>query len=255
MDHSHLCSISILFLISIAVISFLTSCTALPTTTPIPTPQIIDLYYSPALDYLRGYISSCVSTLGTLAPYLIEKSAEFTKLQPGDIVFRLGEAEWNDSDYFVTQIDSQNILFITNDANPTEEISIQELKAIFAGMQSSWNDEPLFGEITSVWTYPDGSELEDWLKEILIGSSSLGLTRKLAPNPSAMLEAVGSDETAIGYLPDAYLKNPEQQLVDRINILEIENIEEELLPLPVLAYLKEKPDGAVREFLLCLQNQ
>jgi ABC-type phosphate transport system substrate-binding protein len=167
----------------------------------------------------------------------------------------LGEAEWDDSENFVTQIDSQNIIFVTNDANPTELITIQGLKAIFSGAQSSWQEDSFAGEIISVWTYPEGSELNDWLKEIFIGSSSFGRTQKLAPNPGAMLEAVSNDPAAIGYLPDAWLTVVDQQVINKIKVLEIENNEEEHLPLPVLAYLKEKPAGEVRDFLLCLQAQ
>lgn len=255
MDHSHHWSIRKLFLISIAVIQFQSSCAAPPTTIPVPSAQIIDLYYSPSLDYLRADISACISTLGTLAPYLVEQSAEFTTLQSGDIIFRLGEAEGDDSDYFVTQIDSQKIIFVTNDANPIRTITTQELKAIFSGAQSSWNDGVLAGKIISVWTYPDGSELKDWLNEIFIGSSVLGLTQKLAPNPGAVLEAVSTEEVAVGYLPDAWMRVVDEQIINKIKVLEIENKGEEFLPLPVLAYMKEKPDGAVRDFLLCLQDQ
>jgi hypothetical protein len=126
---------------SIILITSLTACQTSQTGTPIPTAEVFDLYYSPALGYLQGKISSCISTLGTVAPYIHEQPSASTSLLDRNVILTLGEVEWDVDDYFVTQIGTENIVFIVNVANPLENIEKDELKEIFSGRQTIWHSE------------------------------------------------------------------------------------------------------------------
>jgi hypothetical protein len=234
---------------------YLTSCQATQSGTAIPTLELFDLYYSPTLGFLRDDISSCVYSLETIAPYLHERFTTNTSLHAGDVILTLGEVEWKENDIFATQIGSENIEFIVNATNSIATIDMNGLIDIFTGRQTIWQPGSNTEQQITVWVYPDGSDLSNWLLEYLGVANRLTDLSKLAPNPGVVLEVVSKDMGAIGFLPESWMENSDPQITNKIKILRLSDSDDEELSLPVLAYLSYKPIGGVREFLLCLQEK
>lgn len=238
----------------ITAITILSACSASQTGTPIPTAQVINIYYSPSLDYSRNDISRCIKSSNTVVPYLHEQSTEISNLQSGDILLHLGEADWDENDFFVTRITYENIMFIVNTSNPLESIDINELEAIFSGRQKYWQMESMNGALISVWAYPKDSELSNWINSGLLGGGRSGINFKLVPDPESALEAVSQDEFGISYVPGGWIEQIDNRKLSSVKVLKIQNSDDVLTPLPVLAYLSKKPSGVIRDFLLCLRE-
>jgi hypothetical protein len=242
-----------LFCQSIAIIFILASCQTNKTAAPLPTAEVFDLYYSPSLGYLREKISACISSLGSIAPYLHEQSTEPATLLPGGVFLSLGEAELDMDDYFVTQVGRENIVFIINAANTVENIHKSDLEDIFSGRETKWDLGSDKGGQITIWVYPKGSYLTKWFSGSFLIRDSTTSVSNLAPHPQAVLESVSKDTGAIGYLPESWMATVDQQITDNIRILRFdESIE---LSLPVLAYLTDKPEGGVKDLIFCLQEK
>ena len=85
------------------------------------------------------------------------------------------------------------------------------------------------------------NETSQIFQEYFLGGMLFSSNAQVAPGPAQMLEAVSSDPTAIGYLPQSWVNSS-------VNALEI-NIE-----VPLLVFADVEPEGTLREFVACLQD-
>jgi len=69
----------------------------------------------------------------------------------------------------------------------------------------------------------------------------------LIPDPFAMIEAIGSSQTAIGFVPASLISS-------KVNAISISDVDPTQLSLPILAITQTQPDDITRAFLACLQN-
>jgi hypothetical protein len=111
------------------------------------------------------------------------------------------------------------------------------LYEIYNGLNSSYQ----------VWTYGEGNELRMIFDPIVLGGSRITPYAVLAPNPAAMIEAIQSDPSAIGYIPQSWLP------VD-MNIIQIERELQNGLSYPILALTQGEPDDQAALLIECLQQ-
>lgn len=233
----------------------LSACQNRQTGTPIPTAEVFDLYYSPSLGYFREKMSSCISSVGTIAPYLHEQFINSIEFYSGEFFLSLGEAPWEGDNHFVTQITQENIVFVVNAKNPVDYISKHDIKEIFSGRQTNWLLQNNSDNQIGVLIYPENSDLSRWLKEALLLTETVTAPQRIAPHPKAVLEAVSKEVGAIGYVPESWLKTIDSPFSEYIKIAILEDPVEGEMTLPVLAYIINKPERGVRELLLCLQDK
>lgn len=243
---------SILILIILA--SILSSCLSTQNDRTIPTADVFNLYYTPALGFMRDSFASCISSVGTVAPSLHEQFTPSSKFQARDIIFTLGEADWDMTDYFVTHIGDENIVFIINGTNPNTIMEKVGLVEIYSGRQIHWQSEPKFEEDITLWIYPEESDLTVWLLHNFFTGFLLAPNSKIVPNSGAMLEEVSKEIGSIGYLPESWLEISDPELRNKIATIKLEETNKEEMSLPILAYLIKKPTGGIKDFLLCLQD-
>lgn len=254
MLHFLIRSIGYKFITPIILAFILTSCQP-SSTRSIPTAEVFYIHYSPSLSYMRESFASCISSIHTIAPYLIEQFPDTTTLQSKDIIFSLGETDWKESGYFVTQIGYENIVFIINELNSESISTITMLQDVFSGSKGKWFSSINTEEPISIWVYPDKSSLMKWLENNFIKGRNLLLELNIAPHPQAVLEAVSNDPDSIGFIPSSLLNYTDPQIVDNIKVINLIDVEQEEMSLPILAYLAKKPEGGMRDLLLCLQEE
>ncbi len=212
----------------------------------LPTPQLWQVSYPPALGWLEPALNGC--TLLTPGRGLVVNQAPYTSLKPGesDITLAWGGGETWDGHTVVLGFDE--LVVIVNSQNIQPALTAAQLKQIFNGEIKSW------GEVNSgspdeqkieVWDYPPGNEIQS------IFSSTLGAPlhnpeAMFAPEPEAMLQAVSSNPNAIGYTPRRWVN-------ESVKIIPVEG-SEALANQPVLANTPTEPDEPLRNWLVCLQQ-
>jgi ABC-type phosphate transport system substrate-binding protein len=142
---------------------------------------------------------------------------------------------------------------IVNRENEVIRLSNSELQSIFSGQVSKWENSP--AQPIQVWVLPDGDAIRVRFDDEVLPAGTLATNAMLAPDPAAMLEAIGNDSAAIGYLPNLYLSTSDSTLVDAVQIVELPSHLEERLILPVIAITQTEPKGIMLDLLVCLQTQ
>jgi hypothetical protein len=89
---------------------------------------------------------------------------------------------------------------------------------------------------------------EVFIDALLEGASPAQSAVFTAPDPQAVLEAVGENPAALGFLP-------RRSLSDGVKEIEIQDLEPGALRRPVLALTKSEPEGPINRWLGCLQRK
>src|SRR3990170_5948471 len=220
------------------------ACTAPPSATPLPTPQLVRVVYPPSLSPMTGALYRCAQATPGMVLSVSEIPASAFDIQQAEITLWLGEPPGG---VYAALLARQEILVILNPANPIDRISGADLRALFDGTVTNWQAVGGDDLEVAVWVYPQNNELLEIVESAILPGRQFSSQAWLAPDAAAMLEAIPKDPAAIGALPRAWLSAA-------VKPVEIDqDLRESLLP-PVLALAKEEPQGIVREFLSCLQS-
>jgi len=227
-----------LFALSVA------ACTAPPSATPSPTPQLVRVAYPPSLSPMTGALSRCARDIPGMVLGVFETPASALDIQQNDITLWLGEPPGGG---FAALLARQEILVILNPGNPLDKISSADLRALFDGTVTNWEEVGGDDLEVAVWVYPQDNELQEIVESVILQGRQYSSQAWLAPDAAAMREAIARDPPAIGVLPRPWLSAA-------VKPVEVDVEMRELLLQPVLALAEEEPEGIEREFLACLQS-
>ncbi len=216
-------------------------------TVSIQEPRLWEVAYPPALSWLEPAMNGC--TLLMPGYGLVVNQKPYSSLIPGeaDITLAWGSPNtWPGNTYILGY---DELVLIVNLQNPQQLLNPVQLSHIFNGEIKSW------GEIKSgdpdeekieVWEYPPGNEIRSFFFSIL-GTSPQNPEALLAPDPSAMLQAVASNPNSIGYVPKRWAS-------EIVKSIPIEGLEDILLRQPIVANTESEADEDIKKWLLCLQQ-
>ncbi len=157
---------------------------------------------------------------------------------------------------FVIAIDG--LAVIVNSNNPVNKLTTEQIAKVFKGEIKNWkdvggNDEP----ITLYGRQPVSGTYVFFREHILKGDYAKNM-RQMSGN-AAIVEAVKSDKTGIGYVGIGYAKNAKGIKILSVSSdgntfvspLEKEKVNEGLYPIarPLFQYTAGKPKGAVKKFI------
>jgi hypothetical protein len=210
---------------------------------PSSTPQILRLDITPASDWMLPAINECQAELEGVNLTIREIFTRSLDQTGADMLILSGEPDLTNS--YAVEIEKTSLVFIINPANSINAASTKMLKEIFSGQVSLWSevDASLPVEPIHVWIPPSGDELTNALISTLMDGQLAARTANIAPDPKAMLTSVSADKFSIGVLPQAILSQSVKVLDSQLEI-----------SLPIIAVVTSKPEGILREFLLCLQT-
>ncbi len=217
-----------------------------PTPSPTPTVAPVVAAVSPDLEPAVLALRSCADTLGVpLAILTTPQSAD----RPSTANLRLW---WGEVPPHTTAtayaLASEHLVAVVsaeNPAHPTEEA----LRRAVMGQVTSWEalQSPLSAPIALWLPLPDssaGQRLQAWL-----GFAPRRGDASLAPDPRAMLQSVGSDQAALGFVPAGWLVTaPEAQQVRALDLA---------VPAwsaPLLALLTPHAPPSAQAMVGCLQQ-
>jgi len=213
-------------LLILAISLFLAAC-ASTAETPLPSPTspvVVDVYATAATQPWLDNLYACA------AQY--EVITRITDLPASaDIYLRLGEPPALDT--LAYQIDQEEILVVTHRQSPVQNISVEEVRALFAGFGSQDVD---------VWVFAEGEDIQQVFDDAVMGGQLVTSQARLAATPQQMSDTLNNTPNTIGILPRHWKAG------DSRFVYSIPNV-------PVLAITKEEPQGALKSVLSCMQQK
>jgi len=204
------------------LISFLTlffsSCS---TSTPQPTPQIVSVYSTSAATPWLNDVYTCAKSIAIVERVPDPSSA--------DISLRVGEPKHLSS--FAYQIDEEEILIVTNRQSPVQNLTLDEVQALFAG----------FGDPSvQVWVYDSAEDVFGVFDQFVMKGRSVSSSGYLAATSQQMSDVLNSETNAVGILPRHWKAGDVREVYS-------------VATVPVLAITQSEPQGVVDQLIGCLQ--
>jgi len=183
--------------------------------------QVVNIYSSPAAQPWLADVYACVPQGTSL------KVADTPAL--ADLSLHLGDSGLWQGPAF--QIGAEDILIITDEQSPIQDLTLEDARALFAGVT-----DPSI----EVWVYASQEDIQiTFEQEVMAGRPVTSLAR-LAVSPRHMSDSMLNTPTAIGILPRRWKTG------DVRDVYTIPDV-------PVLALIKDESQQAVRQLLDCLQ--
>jgi hypothetical protein len=194
--------------------------------TPIQSPQagsLVDVYATPATQTWMGKLYDCAASQSPVLR-LVDSPSDAA------IYLRLGTPDHLAAPVF--QIDTEDVLVVTNKQSTLQNMDVNQVRALFAGQ-----GDPS----VQVWVYSDDNDIQQVFGEAVMEGMPVTSLARLAVSPQQMSDAVNSDANVVGILPGHW------KVGDSRSVYTIPDI-------PVLAITKEEPQGIVKDLVACLQR-
>ena len=199
---------------------FVSSCS---TSTPPPTPQVVSVYSSTFTQPWLTDVYACAAN----SSVVISLSDSAVEAQ---VVLQLGEPEFLAS--FAYQIDTEEILVVTNRVSPIQNLTLAEAQTLFMGL----------GDPTvQVWVYDPAAEGQRVFDQFVMKERSVMSSARVAVNPQQMSDTLVNESNSVGILP-RHWKAGDVREVYSVGVV------------PVLALTQAEPEGVVKSLLACLQK-
>jgi hypothetical protein len=235
--------------LTLCCLFLLVACGIPPRATPLPTPSVIRIAYTPFLEPLVKALHSCAAAQTDVMITITEVPTPELDVNKVDLIFRLGGAPGK---AYSAVIRDQSIVFVVNSDNPVLALSTAQIHDLFTGRITTWDELGGKQQPIQVWVYPEAEDIRQVFDSAIFPGESLTTKALLAPDPQAMLDAVADDPAAIGYISETWLVQPRE--INQVRALDINPKLAELLRQPVLALSSAEPVGSLRQFLVCMQS-
>jgi hypothetical protein len=236
----------------LGLILILSACGTPEASTPLPTPQVVNLVYPPALQPWADQLSNCAVPDPNVALFLSASNGTASEIHSNDIILELGDSSQTGGANFLSQVGLEQIVVVVNQANSVAELTNDELRSIFSGQTSSWQNGS--GEPIQVWVLAQGDPVRKLFNQAVMQNLPMTTQAMLAPDPTAMLEAISANANAIGFLPGSFLNASGVVDPGKINIVQLETTLKTRLSQPVVAATAGEPNRSLRRLLVCLES-
>ena len=193
-----------------------------PGVTPTPENQIVDIYATQATQTWLSDMYACTPS-GTVLR-VADSPAE------ADISLRLGEPELLTAPAF--QVDTEEILVVTQRQSPVQNMDAAEVRELFAGAGNP---------SVQVWVYAEGEDVQKVFEQAVMQGRSVTSLARLAVSPQHMSDILNNEPNTVGILP-RHWKAGDARAVYTIP------------EVPVLAIVQEEPERAIQALIACLQE-
>lgn len=209
-----------LYLLLLVLVSLLlASCS---TSTPPATPQVVSVYSTAAAEPWLQEIYDCAGTSSVLSRVDNPSAAE--------IVLRVGEPKPLSS--FAYQIDTEDILIVTQRQSSIQNLTLDQAQALFAGQ-----GDPS----VQVWVYAYGEDVQQVFDSFVMQGGTVSSSAHIAINPQQMSDTLVNQANTVGILPRHWKVGDSRQVFS-------------VATVPVLAITPSEPQGVIKELIACLQK-
>lgn len=190
--------------------------------TPQPTPQVVSVYSS---SFTQPWLTELYECAGTSVVIRLSDS-----IFDADVRLQIGEPEFLSS--FAYQIDTEEILIVTNRQSPVQNLTLEQVQALFMGL-----GDPS----VQVWVYASEADVQRVFDQLVMNGRSVTSSALVAASPQQMSDTLVNQPNTVGILPKHW-KAGDSRVVFSAGTV------------PVLALTKSEPVGVVKNFLACLQK-
>ncbi len=149
------------------------------------------------------------------------------------------------------KIGNDAISIIVNEKNPVNTISLNQLKGIYTGNITDWNQ--IGGNNSSITpvTRETGSGTRTDFQNLVLGGDTFGSSIQVATFNYGLLQTVAVTPNAIGYIAHDYLNNQVKQLEINNIPLTQQTVNNGSYPLTrqLLFLVKGTPTGNIKDFI------
>jgi len=209
-------SVAFLFLLSL----FVSACS--PSTSS-STPQVVSVYSTAAAEpWLRGLYDCAGQQTNTVL-------SRVDNLSSAAIALRVGEPKMLTMGY---QIDTEEILVVTQRQSPIQNLDLEGARALFAGQ-----GDPS----VKVWVYAAGVDLQEVFDRFVMEGGRVTANARLAANPQQMSDTLVNEPNTVGILPRHWKAGDSREVFS-------------VATVPVLAITQNEPEGVIKQLIACLQK-
>jgi phosphate transport system substrate-binding protein len=156
-----------------------------------------------------------------------------------------------ESDLISVPIIYDAIAVIVHRENPLQNLTLDQIRKIFAGKIQRWNELGGRDRALTLVTREEGSGTRETFQKLVMGKTEISLGALVQDSNGAIRQVVGDDPNAIGYISLGLVN-------DRVKAVKIDGVEPSVeniqagkykIVRPFLFVFKFEPRGAAREFL------
>ncbi len=200
---------------------YLTAC--VPATQITSAPEVINVYATSAAQPWMTKLYDCAAKR-SVTLRLMDSSADAA------IYIRIGEP-----DVLMTpayQIDTEELLIVTHRESPVQNLTLEEAQTLFAGQGDS---------SMRVWVYSSDEDIQKVFEQAVMAGRSVSSFASLAVSPQQMSDVLNAESNAVGILPRHWKVGTVRDVYSAGTV-------------PVLAIVKEDPQGVITGLIACLQK-
>jgi len=215
---------------------------------PLPTANTVTVQITPALRWMAPLLNDCARRAGQ---GIVLDERPTRDLTPGQAALTLRWGAPPNLPAFAVDIGSDRLALAAHPSNPLSSLTREELTEIYAAAGAGWDgldgaqENGPGGEIRN-WGYANSEDIQQLIDSLVLAQPASAEASYLAPDPQALRQSVAADPAALGFVPA-------QLLDDSLKALQIEGLDA-ALEQPILALAASEPQGALRQFLGCVQE-
>ncbi len=206
----------------VLLLAFIFVVSACTPATPPATPEIVPVYSTSAAQPWLSELYDCAGTASVLSRVDDSSAAA--------IVLRVGEPQALSSPAY--QIDTEEILVLTQRQSPIQNLSLEQARALFAGQ-----GDPS----VQVWVYSSGEDVQEMFDRLVMRGQAISPAAHLAVDPQHMSDTLVNEPNTVGILPRHW------KVGDSREVLSVGTV-------PVLAITPKEPQGVIKQLIACLQK-
>lgn len=191
----------------LVIIFTLIGCSTAQNSESFRPPPPVKVLVSPAVseNWLKSF-RQCFEESGQHASFL--KAGQSPSPIPGefDLFLWWGDSTSypaiEDADLTPLSLGDLELRLIVNNQNQLSTLSKAEINSIFSGKINSWDFLPASGLSSPIqtWVYPQENPIQDVFQRSLLENAAPAGTSRVAPSPSAVIQAVQKDPASIGFI-------------------------------------------------------
>jgi hypothetical protein len=195
---------------------------ACSTSTPLATPEVVTVFSTAAAEPWLPPLYECAGTVSVLNRVDDPAAAQ--------IILRVGESPILSS--FAYQIDTEEILVVTQRQSPIQNLNLEGTRALFSGL-----GDPSM----QVWVYASDADVQQAFDQLVMEGRIIAPSARVAAHPQQMSDALVNEANTIGILPRHWKAGDSREVFSAGTV-------------PVLALTNAEPQGIVKDLIACIQK-
>ncbi|SRR5258706_10007018 len=189
------------------------------------TPQVVSVFSSSAAEPWLSKLYDCTAKKSD--DVVLSRVDDSNS---ADIILQIGEPAILSS--FAYQIDSEEILIVTQRQSSVQNLTLDDARALFMGL-----GDPS----VQVWVYASDADVQRVFDQFVMEGRSVASSAKVAVNPQQMSDTLVNESNTVGILSRHWKAGDSREVFS-------------VATVPVLAITRNQPEGVVKELLTCLQK-